>query len=368
MNRFTKLLWLSGLSAAAPFAHSADTGMQHCAEQFRNDAAARLQCFDDLLKTPASPATASPQATEAAASPAPQTAAAPSAAEDAGAGQHARREDHRSFLTRAWNLDDLNSGDNRFGRLRPHKQNYLIFRKTSRPNQYPSSPTHGQTLIPYNLDAAETKYQLSFKSEIGNRHDFNVFGFNDFRVWAAYSQQSNWQMFNSSNSAPFRETNYEPEVIASFGTDAQSGLKLVNLGFSHQSNGRAGKESRSWNRIYLQGGWEWDEFSLLARGWWRVPEKPWKDDNPDIEQFMGRGDLVAHWEPHDRSQSLSFLVRNNLRSRHNHGYMQLDWAIPLKLGNAARFHLQLGSGYGESMLDYNHAQNTLGIGFSFREW
>jgi phospholipase A1 len=49
--------------------------------------------------------------------------------------------------------------------------------------------------------------------------------------------------------------------------------------------------------------------------------------------------------------------------------MQLDWATPLldSLG-AARLHVQLSSGYGETLIDYNHKQTTIGIGVSFGDW
>ena len=48
--------------------------------------------------------------------------------------------------------------------------------------------------------------------------------------------------------------------------------------------------------------------------------------------------------------------------------MQIDWATPVNLGHVARLHLQMTSGYGESLIDYNHYQNTIGLGISFREW
>ncbi len=62
------------------------------------------------------------------------------------------------------------------------------------------------------------------------------------------------------------------------------------------------------------------------------------------------------------------LLRNNLSMSQNLGYMQLDWSMPVPLGHAARLHTQISSGYGESLIDYNYRQTTVGMGISFREW
>jgi phospholipase A1 len=276
----------------------------------------------------------------------------------------------RSYLTRLWNLDNLISRDSSsLDRLQPHRQSYLIVRQTDHVNNRPVTPAPGRTvLIPYDMDAMETKFQLSFKNDILTRENLDLWGLKTFRLWGAYTQQSHWQVINTRNSSPFRETNYEPELIAAFGTGNASGWKLLNLGLEHQSNGRTNPDSRSWNRVYAQGGWEWGNTSLLARGWWRIPENALKDDNPDIVHYMGRGDLVVRWEPDSKGQSVALLLRNNLNLNQNLGFVQLDWSMPLQLGKAARLHAQMGSGYGESLLDYNHRQTTIGLGVSFREW
>lgn len=343
----------------ASAAHAGGEEFVLCAKKYPDNNAERLKCYDnaqaaatisDLPQIEDDEETAPAAESTTTTSPVPVV--------------------ERSYLTRAWNLDDrTNRDESKLGRLTPHRQSYLLVRKTSNVNILPASPAIGHsTSIPSDLDALETKFQLSFKADIGSQKNVNFMGLKTMRVWGAYTQQSIWQVLNTRNSSPFRETNYEPELIASFGTSNASGLKLVNLGWVHQSNGHRAPESRSWNRLYLQGGWEWGNTSLMARGWWRIPENPLKDDNPDITAYVGRADLVARWEPADKSQALTVLLRNNLSLPTNRGFMQVDWAIPVAMGNSARLHAQLTSGFGESLIDYNHRQTTLGFGFSFREW
>ncbi len=335
-------------------AHADEAAFVRCAAQYAQQAEARLNCYDQAVAVPV-------VITAGIAAPVGPLAESEVSAIPVS----------RSYLTRLWNLDNrVMSDESKLGRLRPHRQNYLIVRKSTNPNNQPSSPTVGHTVLaPMDMDALESKFLISFKADITKQADVDFLGFKTFRLWGAYTQQSHWQVFNTRNSSPFRETNYEPELIATFGTGKENGLKLVNLGLEHQSNGRPLPQSRSWNRVYAQGGWEFNNStSILARAWWRIPEKASRDDNPDILDYVGRADMVLRWEPTNKSQAVALLLRNNLRMNKNRGFMQFDWSTPLSVGNAGRLHIQLGSGYGESMIDYNQKQTTFGIGFSFREW
>lgn len=274
----------------------------------------------------------------------------------------------RSHLTRTWDLDSRD--DELLGEsqspLRPHRITYLIVRGSSEANARPYSPTQLASASPLDIDLTELKFQFSQKAKVLNPVKINLLGFTSFRLWAAYTQQSNWQAFNAGNSSPFRETNYEPELMVTFSTGNPYGLKLVNLGYVHQSNGRDLTGSRSWNRTYVQGGWETDTLTLMLRGWWRIPEP--EDDNPDIEEYIGRAEATLRWEPVDGNQVVDLTLRNNLRAGENRGFVQLDWATPVTVSKSTKLHVQLTSGYGESLIDYNFYQTTLGIGVSFRDW
>lgn len=275
----------------------------------------------------------------------------------------------RSYLTQAWDLDGQgNPNADGIRHLEPYRKNYALIRYTSNIDTMPTSPAPDHSVLtPYPYMKVETKFQFSAKSEVGNYRELDFLGFNDFRIWGAFTQQAWWQAFNVGNSSPFRESNYEPEIIGTLGTGNAQGWRLLNLGFSHQSNGRNNPDSRSWNRLYLQGGWEWDDVFMLGRSWWRIPESASKDDNPDLIHYIGRAEVVVHWSP-ARDDEIILLLRSNLEPHSHKGYLQLDWASPFKIGRSSQLNFQFSTGYGDSLIDYNHWQTTLGIGVVFKEW
>lgn len=245
--------------------------------------------------------------------------------------------------------------------IRPHKQSYLLpVRYTTSVNNQPSSPTQGT--VPQSLDYinTEVKFQFSFKLkalEVKERFD----------LWLGYTQLSFFQMYNKSISAPFRENNYEPEIMGVIHTDYDLfGLKgrFINLGLVHQSNGRQDPLSRSWNRVYAQVGFERGNFGLMIRPWYRIREDWTNDNNPDITDFVGRGDLVATYAV--AGHNVSLLVRSNVNFWNFHGAAQVDWSFPLY--RQLKGYVQLFTGYGESLIDYNHYQTTVGAGFLLLDW
>lgn len=261
----------------------------------------------------------------------------------------------RSRMMRRWELDDATDG----GRLRV--RNYrpvyaLPARYTTRRNNFPSSPAPGRTVTESdNLDPIEAKFQISFKTKLLNDPIWN-----NGDVWFAYTQQSSWQAYNGVESSPFRENNFEPEVFSTWRTGVDlPGMRwqFVGLGFVHQSNGRSLPRSRSWNRIYANFGFERGDWQLFIRPWLRVAASS-DDDNPDIEDYLGHGDVRLKWSRN--KHDLSLLAR--WAPGENRGALQFDWHYPL-VGDL-KAYLQVFTGYGETMIDYNHRQTTIGLGVS----
>lgn len=241
--------------------------------------------------------------------------------------------------------------------FRPYRQNYIVYRVTNHENDRPFRPLLDPAPSPdQGLEPNELKFQLSFKTKVWG----NMLGTRG-NLWFAYTQQSHWQLLNQTISRPFRETDYEPELMWVTPIDFSAGevrMRYATLGFSHQSNGRTDPLSRSWNRLFAEVGGGYGKLAFWVRPWWRVPESAVHDDSPDIEKFVGRGEIVGVYKP--GRQVFTATVRNNLSFGDNRGSVLADWSFPI--AGALRGYVQVFSGYGESLIDYNWRQTTIGAG------
>jgi phospholipase A1 len=233
---------------------------------------------------------------------------------------------------------------------------------SSGPNEHPASSSPGVPAVAQALDPVEAKFQISFKTKAIE----NLFGDNG-DVWMGYTQSSHWQVYNSDNSRPFRETNYEPEVLLVFRNNYSIGGwhgRLLGVGINHQSNGRADPLSRSWNRVMLNVGLDRDDWAVVMRPWWRISDGN-ADENPGIEDYLGRGDITL---VHRRGgNEFALMARHSLRGgERSRGALQFDWGFPIN--RTLRGHLQVFDGYGESLIDYNHRATYVGLGISLLEW
>ncbi|GAU08296.1 phospholipase A [Desulfoplanes formicivorans] len=303
----------------------------------------RLQCYDRL-------------ASSTGAEQMPERSKPPVGEEEDGAPavRISPEDDEPSYLTRHWELDE--SGPRGRFAFMPHRDNYIL------PFTYNKSPNHDHTGEVDTVKNAEVAFQLSMKVKLWQ----DVLGQN-MDLWFGYTQRSFWQLYNVDESAPFRETNYEPEVLLNYRTDWNVlgvHLRTVTVGLNHQSNGRAESLSRSWNRVVGNLGLEYDDFVVQLKTWYRIPESQGEDDNPDIDEYMGPGELWVHYLL--GGHRLGAMWRNNCRWDHNRGALQLEWAFPL--GRKLNGYIQYFTGYGESLIDYDHAVDRIGIGFILNDW
>lgn len=211
----------------------------------------------------------------------------------------------------------------------------------------------------------EVIYQLSVKQRLFINN-----------LYAGYTQKSFWQAYNHAASAPFRETNYNPEIFYRWlpGDDMFRRWHLdrwgFDAGFEHESNGRFWPDSRSLNRFYFA------PFRPSADGhslwyfktWYRVPENEKNspldqggDDNPDYYKYSGwtRLEYLHHF---DNQWMVHAMTRGNLSSGKGAFELRLSAPVP---DRSFFWVIEAFNGYGESLIDYNHSTTRVGIGVMF---
>ncbi|MBU2279484.1 MAG: phospholipase A [Gammaproteobacteria bacterium] len=240
---------------------------------------------------------------------------------------------------------------------------FLPVHYTSNINRQPTAP--GKPLGPDNDNyrKLEAKLQISLRTKLATGV---VLPGAD--LWFAFTQRSMWQLWNSTDSAPFRSTDYQPELIYVVPVPKSLGelgdgwrVRMLQFGIAHQSNGQSDPLSRSWNKIY--GGLALDKgnFGLNWRYHQRIPESLADDDNRDLIDYIGSHELTATWLP---GSATAMLIWRNDLSNLSQGSFQLDMTYPVDSAkmDGLRWHLQLFSGYGETLLDYNIRQHSVGLG------
>lgn len=324
----------------------------------------------EQTKTPVNDTSTATEANPAQAAGKPQTddkaAAAIEEKSVVPANQNAQRAPapQRRILQDRLTIEALNRS-NRFI-LTPHKRNFLL----------PISYADSRNTEPYetakttftDLNHTEAELQLSVKILLRE----NIFD-NNGHLYLGYTDHAFWQVYNRALSAPFRETDHQPELILSFTNDLEifGFHNVVNEAIlNHQSNGQSGLLSRSWNRIMLNTVFEKDNLAFAFTPWYRLPEDkqkpgewdPRRDDNPDISDYMGHFEFSGAYKR--KSDIFNIMLRNNLDSE-NRGAVELSWTFPVT--KTMRGYLSYFDGYGHSLIDYNKQQQVTGLGIIFTD-
>lgn len=354
MNFQHKVIVAATLLAISPaYAGETEQHLLRCA--VLGDSSARLGCFDALSKQVDKASTAKATPAVAGADVIPAEATTTVAAQDAAVAAKPvtsvmKPDTPISRMSQEW---ELNTAAKR-GLYAVHQlsDNYLLIANQS--NATNDRPFRAFLPEGYKSKHVELTYQLSFKSKL-----VEGIGSMPIDIWAGYTQKSFWQAYAREESSPFRETNYQPEVMAVVPINKQIGnvnVRFASLGVVHQSNGQSATLSRSWNRFYGQMGFESGDLGVTARVWKRLDNAKSNSDNPDITDFLGHGDVRITYR--DKGYEYSAMVRRNWDT--HHGAIQASVAFPLVAN--LKGYAQLFAGYGQSLIDYNYSQKSLGVG------
>lgn len=227
-----------------------------------------------------------------------------------------------------------------------HKENYVL-------------PLTWSNIAEGSKDA-ELKFQFSFKQRIF------ATGFH-----FAYTQKSFWRILDQEDSRPFRETNHNPELFYRLASRKTAwGYWGGDLGYEHESNGAREPTSRSWDRGYVAPFVEFRRLRAELKLWYRLSEEvkedpldPSGDENPDIEDFYGYGELRLVCAPLRRHRA-ALMLRWNFAT--DNGALELDYSLPTGTPNLF-IYAHLWTGYGESLIDYNRSITRYGIGLQIRQ-
>jgi phospholipase A1 len=253
-----------------------------------------------------------------------------------------------------------------------HHESYMFFGSYTKNKLYEKNWSDAyNSSVDYERDKNEAQFQISikvplYKRFLGTKSD----------LFVAYTQNSYWQVYNTEHSAPFRETNYMPELFLEWQPNKKFGeSKLIKSRISliHQSNGQDVGKSRSWNRTELYFLFKRDNFYYGFNMWdrWNEDAKPDAsstkgDDNIGLEKYIGKQKYFVKYKTDNINLTLSH--QNQLFNYNiNRGNTKLDIAFP-SINSNFDFFVRYFDGYGESLIDYDIKIQRISFGILIADW
>lgn len=181
-------------------------------------------------------------------------------------------------------------------------------------------------------------------------------------LFLMYTQKTFWNVFE--RSLPMHDLNFNPGIGWSkpfFNKNHYMGK--MTLLVEHESNGKDGEASRSWNRISLSG-------STIINEWLMVHAKFWipiidGENNRDILNYCGiwQSGFVASTPNKKFTLGLTLVKRKGWNLNFN-SITEFSWRVHDK--SNLNLFAQYYNGYGESLLDYNQFHSRLRVGLVFK--
>ena len=181
-------------------------------------------------------------------------------------------------------------------------------------------------------------------------------------LYLFFTQKVFWEIFQES--MPMSDLNFNPGIGWSkpfFIKDRYCGKMTLIL--EHESNGRDGEASRSWNKVSLAGSayvTEW--LSVHTKYWYPIVDG---QNNKDILKYSGifQMGFQLNSKDHRFTFASTFVKRQGWNMNWNTN-IQFGWRIH-KASNQY-FFLDFYNGYGEGLLAFKQFHNRLRFGILIR--
>ncbi|MCI9043321.1 MAG: phospholipase A [Muribaculaceae bacterium] len=177
-------------------------------------------------------------------------------------------------------------------------------------------------------------------------------------LYLFYSQKCFWNVLEES--FPMTDLNFNPGIGLTKPLFVKNRyVGKVSLIAEHESNGRDGIQSRSWNRLSLSGSIMIDPMMVVHGKFWI----PFVDgqNNRDILDYCGIYQIGASFQNPSNRFGLSIILTKRRGWKLNYNtVVELSYRI-FKRDNQSLF-LQYYNGYGEGLLAYKEFHSTLRVG------
>ena len=214
---------------------------------------------------------------------------------------------------------------------------------------------------PIGQKATNKNTNIKFQISIAQRLTKSTLPFGTY-LYLFYTQKCFWNVLE--NSMPMTDLNFNPGIGLAkplFVHDRFIGK--VTLVLEHESNGRDGDESRSWNKISLGANIMVDP-NIMVHGKFWIPIVDGMN-NRDILDYSGIYQVGVQMMSNDRrfNGSCTLVKRRGWNLNYN---TILEFGIRFSKNDNQYLVLQYYNGYGEGMLEYNKFHTNLRIGIQIK--
>ena len=204
---------------------------------------------------------------------------------------------------------------------------------------------------------SKTNTNIKFQISIAQRLTRSTLPFHTY-LYLFYSQKCFWNVLE--NSMPMTDLNFNPGIGLSKNLFVKNRyIGKLSLILEHESNGRDGIASRSWNKVSLAGSVMIDPaFVVHAKFWLPIIDG---QNNKDILDYCGIYQMGSSFRlPNNRfGISVTLVKRKGWKLNYN-TMLELNYRI-FKRDNQYLF-MQYYNGYGEGLLAYKEFHSSLRIG------